>query len=283
MLPSDVLDEVSRNELLQDAGNVSSVGRSAADNALELRAAVNAEPARRDVQAPFPLVTYVSCLDELPVQGEEHRLYCIYGYEAAYIYCRGYTATYRPTNLSAARVAAEYADGATVQRLVGTASEAIAVPLQFGGGRINRWRPLCRANDEQVYYVNGALAHPSWIAGPPVTPGTFEALNGRRDNSSDHAFTRLLDTAIPTQAVQGDPVVVPIPRLTPEQLNAARAWGSALSWDSAQRDPQTFFRRTPVLSANNIELNRTVAATPPPPPAPQSLPVSAGRRRILPL
>ena len=114
----------------------------------------------------------------------------------------------------------------------------------------------------------------------------FEPLAGRRDNTADLRvdFSAPLVTAIPTQAVQGDPVTVPIPRdLSLEQvvfgtggvtLNITQ---TQANWRSSASFSQAFFN--PRANA----ADRAPAEAPPAPFVPQMLPVTAGPRRILPL
>lgn len=223
----DEIDEVTRRELLLGS-------------------------ARQELASAFSglVVTYVSSLDELPVRGEEHRLYCIYGYEAAYVYRRGRTPPYRPTNLSAAALAENYADGATLER----APPALALVVISFSDDSHVWLPV-RPRDEQGQYCC------SWRILLPAGVRT-EPLEGRRPNTVDHVYTLPPGTAFPTQAVQGDLVTVPIPRLTVEQMNRD-VWSRML-----------------VRPADHIETQLSVALPPAPlpPPPPHTVP---GHRRLI--
>lgn len=250
-LSRDHLDEVTRSELSRRA-------------------------ARQAVASAFSglVVTYVSCLDELPVHGEEHRLYCIYGYEAAYVYRRGHAWPYRPTNLSAAALAENYADGATLER----APPARAVVVISFNDDSHGWRPVRPRDEQGQYCCSWRVLLPAGVSGEP--------LEGRRDNTADLRvdFSAPLVTAIPTQAVQGDLVTVPIPRdLSLEQvvfgtggvtLNITQ---TQANWRPSASFSQAFFN--PRANATG----RAPAEAPPAPFVPQMLPVTAGPRRILPL
>jgi len=245
-----VLPEV-RDELLRRNG-------AAFDEVTRREVLLNGFGAREATAGvvPGPVVTYVSCLDELPVQGEEHRLYCIYGYEAAYVYRPDVLGTsYRPTNLSAAALAAHYPDGATLMRVPGD-TRGCLVPVFLAATGNLRW---CLPEDAQGPYACAGLFFSALHA-----VVHYEPLEGRRDNTADAAVYehRLpAGTAIPNQTVQSDPVVVPIPR-----INSPRASVSSnnvlQSWVRANNVLNT------VGASSWLPAPPPSASTPPAPPPP---------------